>query len=133
MYYEQNVYHRIGSYWHDSIGFIKNHHVNYPGILIFRTGSRVRQENIMTIMEMMQQSAVLTVLGMFVVFAFLWLLIICVNCVAKITHALGLDKDVQPPKEKNPANTSGTIPSEIIAAITAAITEHRKKKGGRHD
>jgi Na+-transporting methylmalonyl-CoA/oxaloacetate decarboxylase gamma subunit len=37
----------------------------------------------MTITEMFEQSAILTVLGMTVVFIFLWLMIICVNLVGK--------------------------------------------------
>jgi sodium pump decarboxylase gamma subunit len=82
----------------------------------------------MTIMEMMQQSAILSVLGMSVVFGFLWLLIICVNCVAKITRALGLDKDVRPPGEKPPASERGPATPEIIAAISAALAEHKNRR-----
>jgi oxaloacetate decarboxylase gamma subunit len=37
----------------------------------------------MTILEMLEQSLILTILGMAVVFAFLWLMIICVNWVGK--------------------------------------------------
>jgi Na+-transporting methylmalonyl-CoA/oxaloacetate decarboxylase gamma subunit len=33
----------------------------------------------MTIFEMLQQSAVLTILGMTVVFVFLWIMVVCVN------------------------------------------------------
>jgi oxaloacetate decarboxylase gamma subunit len=79
----------------------------------------------MNIAEMMQQSAVLTLLGMSVVFGFLWLMIICVNLVGKAVHALGLDKDIQP-KAEIPEKTSGKASAEITAVITAAVTEYRK-------
>jgi oxaloacetate decarboxylase gamma subunit len=75
-------------------------------------------------MEMFEQSAILTVLGMTIVFAFLWLMIICVNLIGKLVHTLGLDKDVDPSKDQAPQ--SGTPPG-IIAAISAALAEHRKK------
>jgi oxaloacetate decarboxylase gamma subunit len=77
-------------------------------------------------MEMFEQSAILTVLGMTIVFAFLWLMIICINFVGKLVHTLGLDKDVDPSKNEAPKGTSGTPPG-IIAAISAALAEHRKK------
>ncbi|MDR0583070.1 MAG: OadG family protein [Treponema sp.] len=49
----------------------------------------------MTITEMLEQSALLTVLGMAIVFAFLWFMIICVNVTAKLVHKMGRDKDVR--------------------------------------
>ncbi|MDR0525783.1 MAG: OadG family protein [Spirochaetaceae bacterium] len=83
----------------------------------------------MTILEMFQQSALLTLIGMAVVFGFLWLMIFCINAIAKLIHTLGLDKDIQPSStvktpEKNPAELS----PEGIAAISAAVTEYRKTK-----
>ncbi|MDR2900456.1 MAG: OadG family protein, partial [Treponema sp.] len=51
----------------------------------------------MTIMEMLGQSGILTVLGMGIVFSFLAILIICVTLLGKIVHALKLDKDVTDP------------------------------------
>ena len=82
----------------------------------------------MTIMEMLQQSAVLTVLGMGVVFIFLWLMIICISLVGKIIHKMGLDKDIEQPKYPQQQKPSGTITPEITAAISAAVTEHQKKE-----
>ncbi|MDR0403598.1 MAG: OadG family protein [Treponema sp.] len=79
----------------------------------------------MTIGEMLEQSAVLTVLGMTIVFAFLWLMIICMNGLARLIHKMGWDKDTQPPRNDVPKNTGGT--PEVTAAITAAVTEYRKK------
>ncbi|MDR0562673.1 MAG: OadG family protein [Spirochaetaceae bacterium] len=84
----------------------------------------------MTILEMFEQSALLTLIGMAVVFGFLWLMIFCINAAAKLIHKLGLDKDIQPssavkpPKPKSPAET----PPEVIAAISAALTEYRRKE-----
>ena len=81
----------------------------------------------MTITEMLQQSMILTVLGMAVVFVFLWLMVFCVNITAKVIHKLGLDKDIEQPVYQPPRKTGGTASPEIIAAITAAITEYQKE------
>ena len=82
----------------------------------------------MTILEMLQQSTVLTVLGMGVVFAFLWLMVACVTLTAKLIHKMGLDKDIEQQQYKPPQESSGTVRPEIIAAITAAVTEYQKKE-----
>jgi oxaloacetate decarboxylase gamma subunit len=79
----------------------------------------------MTIGEMFEQSAILTVLGMTVVFAFIWLMIICVNGFARLVHKIGLDKDTP---EKG-ACAGGSIAPEVVAAISAAVTEYRKQGG----
>jgi oxaloacetate decarboxylase gamma subunit len=85
----------------------------------------------MTILKMLEQSAILTVLGMTVVFAFLWIMIVCVNMVGKAIHKMGLDRDVQePPAYSSPAARSGT-PPQVTAAITAAVHEYRKTEGPR--
>jgi oxaloacetate decarboxylase gamma subunit len=88
----------------------------------------------MTIAEMLEQSAILTVLGMATVFVFLWFMIICVNMIAKLVHKIGWDKDVRqslntPPPQKS----TGAVGPEIIAAITAAITEYRERDEERHE
>jgi oxaloacetate decarboxylase gamma subunit len=81
----------------------------------------------MTILEMLEQSTILTVLGMTVVFAFLWIMIVCVNIAGKVIHKTGLDKDVsEPPAYASPAARAGT-PPPVAAAITAAVTEYQKK------
>jgi oxaloacetate decarboxylase gamma subunit len=80
----------------------------------------------MTILEMLQQSMVLTLLGMAVVFAFLWLMIICVNITGRLIQRMGWDKDVRSQEPAAPAAGAGTTPPEITAAITAAVTEYRK-------
>jgi oxaloacetate decarboxylase gamma subunit len=84
----------------------------------------------MTIIEMLGQSGILSILGMGVVFGFLVIMIICVSLSGKLIHALGLDKDVLP---SAPAATAApaaaavtTINEAEIAAISAAVSEYRK-------
>jgi oxaloacetate decarboxylase gamma subunit len=84
----------------------------------------------MTIFTMLEQSAILTVLGMLVVFVFLWLMIICVNVVGKLISGMGWDKDVYPQKSETPKNTGGTIAPKVTAVISAAVTEYRKQESG---
>ena len=84
----------------------------------------------MTIMEMLCQSGILTVLGMSVVFGFLCILVIAVSLMGKIIHAAGADKDItQPPKDVNVG--SGSLNSgAVTAAISTAIAEYQKKEIG---
>jgi oxaloacetate decarboxylase gamma subunit len=77
-------------------------------------------------MKMLEQSAILTVLGMAVVFIFLWIMIICMNLSGKAIHKFGLDKDVQPPAS-SPAAPAGT-PPQVTAAISAAVNEYQNSK-----
>jgi len=79
----------------------------------------------MTILEMLGQSGVLTVLGMGIVFGFLTIMVICVTIMGKIVHALGADKDVTAP-EQNVAASSPAKTTAVTAAITAAVTEYQK-------
>jgi len=79
----------------------------------------------MTIMEMLGQSGVLTLLGMGVVFSFLIIMVISITLVGKVIYALGLDKDVKP--AKTGASASGTTDAGVTAAISAAVNEYRKK------
>ena len=80
----------------------------------------------MTIVEMLEQSAVLTVLGMAVVFGFLWIMIICINLIAKLIRKMGWDKDIEQPKYGQSNNSGGAVKPGIITAISAAVTEFRK-------
>jgi oxaloacetate decarboxylase gamma subunit len=76
---------------------------------------------------MLEQSGVLTLLGMGIVFGFLIILIICVTLMGKITHALGADKDLrQPPKAPAGAAAPGAGNAAVTAAISAAVNEYRK-------
>lgn len=84
----------------------------------------------MTITVMLEQSGVLTLLGMGIVFGFLVIMIICISTLGKVIHALGWDKDVQ----QAPVSVASTVPmvshtrnDEVVTAvITAAVTEYRK-------
>jgi oxaloacetate decarboxylase gamma subunit len=84
----------------------------------------------MTIMQMLGQSGVLSLLGMSVVFGFLIIMIISITVVGKIIHALGLDKDAAPAKAAvaPPASGNGVSRNEasVTAAISAAVNEYRK-------
>ena len=82
----------------------------------------------MTIMEMLGQSGVLTVLGMGVVFGFLIIMVLCVSAMGKIIQAMGGNKDAAAPQagafpapQAGEANNTGAV----AAAITAAVTEYR--------
>ena len=81
----------------------------------------------MTIMEMLKQSAALTVLGVGMVFGFLILLIIAVTLMGKFIRATGLDKDIQTKGAAKAATTnkkSETTP--VVAAIITAVNEYQK-------
>ncbi|MDR1443692.1 MAG: OadG family protein [Treponema sp.] len=79
----------------------------------------------MTILQMLQQSAILTVLGMTVVFVFLWIMILCVNGTGKLIRRMGMDKDIQE-SQKSPPKKAGAVTPEVVSAISAAVTEFRK-------
>jgi oxaloacetate decarboxylase gamma subunit len=81
----------------------------------------------MTIVEMLEQSGVLTLLGMGVVFGFLVILIVCISLVGRLIHAMGLDRGSPanaglPPA--GPAKKAGD--GAVTAAITAAVDQYRK-------
>jgi len=80
----------------------------------------------MTIFQMLEQSAILTVLGMAVVFGFLWIMIICVNLASKI---IGLKGGVNEEAQFNNSAPKEII-SEHIPAITAAVAEYQKETQG---
>jgi oxaloacetate decarboxylase gamma subunit len=78
----------------------------------------------MTITEMLEQSGVLTVLGMSVVFSFLIILIFAITGVGKIIGALKLNKGLITVGQAVSA-VSGDVAS-VTAAISAAVTQYRK-------
>ena len=82
----------------------------------------------MTIVEMLGQSGVLTLLGMGIVFSFLIIMIISITVVGKIIHALGADKDVSagPSASRTGGGAPASENSAVTAAISAAVTEYRK-------
>ena len=82
----------------------------------------------MTIVDMLEQSGVLTLLGMGIVFSFLIILIIAVSLAGKLIQALGADKDSGQPVQtagKAPAAASGNT-GAVTAAISAAVSEYQK-------
>ena len=88
----------------------------------------------MTILEMLEQSAILTVLGVGIVFSFLIIMIICVTLMGKIIRTLESGKNNQ---DQEAATQEAAIAAQavkkvengpIIAAITAAVNEYRKSQ-----
>ena len=80
----------------------------------------------MTIIEMLQQTGVLAVLGMSVVFIILWIMIIAVNFVKKILFSESIEKKAEKQEIKKPLVIKTPNP-EIVAAISVAVSEHRKE------
>ena len=76
----------------------------------------------MTIFVMLEPSAILTVLGMAVVFSFLWIMVICVNLTSKLIGKKSDEKDAI--NEGDPASLASS-PGHI-AAISAAVSEYQK-------
>ena len=76
----------------------------------------------MTIFDMLGQSGVLAMLGMGIVFGFLFLLVIVISLAGKIiTGFFGNDTAALGAETK-----TGTGNAKITAAITAAINEYQK-------
>lgn len=79
----------------------------------------------MTINDMLGQSALLTLLGMSVVFGFLIIMIIFMTITAKIIKKLGLDKDAAPAKG---SGAKKAAPAQNTAAVVAAIATAAREK-----
>ncbi len=75
----------------------------------------------MTIMGMLGQSGLLTLLGMCVVFSFIIILIICMTILKKVVHAFKLDKEEPAETPKASAPVAAGNDGAIIAAIAAAV------------
>ena len=74
----------------------------------------------MTIQEMLGQSAILTVLGMCVVFAFLIIMIGFMNLLRVVIHAAKLDKEA--PKAESAAPAAAQVDLKaVVAAIATAL------------
>ncbi|WP_303919511.1 OadG family protein [Treponema berlinense] len=74
----------------------------------------------MTIQEMLGQSAILTVLGMCVVFAFLIILIGFMNLLRVFVHVAKLDKEAPKSESAAPAPAQADQKA-VVAAIAAAL------------
>jgi oxaloacetate decarboxylase gamma subunit len=82
----------------------------------------------MTILEMLEQSGVLTVMGMGTVFTFLVLLIISLTIMGRIFQR-GAGPAASVPRPGAIGGSSAAQAPEqgaVTAAITAAVTEYRK-------
>ena len=77
----------------------------------------------MTIIDMLQQSLFLTLLGMGVDFAFLVILIVFMILSHKVLHALKLDQEPVEQQKPSAAPVSTGQDGAVIAAIAAAIRE----------
>lgn len=77
----------------------------------------------MTIVDMLQQSIYLTLLGMGVVFSFLIIMIVCMTLVHKVIHALKLDKEEAAPASPSAAAPAAGQDTAVVAAIATAIRE----------
>ncbi|MCR5764018.1 MAG: OadG family protein [Treponema sp.] len=80
----------------------------------------------MTISQMLSQSALLTLLGMGVVFSFLIILIGFMYLLHAVIHALKIDKDPVQKETAVSAASSQSVSADngaVIAAIAAAVHE----------
>lgn len=78
----------------------------------------------MTILEMLGQGGLLTILGMCVVFSFIIILICCMHLLQKVVHSLGLDKDtIKPAAPAAPPPQPQVDMGAIVAAISTAIKQ----------
>jgi|WetSurMetagenome_2_1015567.scaffolds.fasta_scaffold718067_1 oxaloacetate decarboxylase (Na+ extruding) subunit gamma len=73
----------------------------------------------MTITQMLQQSGLLTVLGMGIVFLFIIIMIIVMRVLHTVIHAFHLDNDVYD-EQKKTVQIKNTD-DEVAAAIAAAL------------
>jgi len=80
----------------------------------------------MTIEVMLEQSGVLTLLGMGVVFSFLIILIFAITVVGKLINALKLNKELMPQALAAVPSASVGSANAVTAAISAAVNEYRK-------
>jgi oxaloacetate decarboxylase gamma subunit len=84
----------------------------------------------MTIFVMLEQSAVLTVLGMGVVFGFLIIMVLCVSAMGKIIQGLVKNSGAEAPEAAPVFVQAGTVDpgksTAVTAAISAAVTQYQK-------
>ena len=81
----------------------------------------------MTIINMLQQSGILTLLGMGIVFSFLIIMVIVISQFGEIINKKNSGKNDGVPIGTNlPPPTDTVNKPEITAVISAAVTEYRK-------
>lgn len=79
----------------------------------------------MTIIDMLQQSLFLTLLGMGVVFSFLVILIVFMTLSHKVLHVLKLDQEAVEPQKPSAASATTGQDGAVVAAIAAAVRERQ--------
>ena len=82
----------------------------------------------MTIVDMLGQSGVLTLLGMGIVISFLVVLIVAITLVGKLLQVLGINKCVQQPPKSGGISADSSNNAAVTAAISAALTEFGKSQ-----
>lgn len=80
-------------------------------------------ENGMTIVDMLGQSGLLTLLGMGVVFGFLIIMIFFMSLSAKIIKGLNLDKESSDTQVASAPKAAVSNDNAVVAAIAAAVRE----------
>jgi oxaloacetate decarboxylase gamma subunit len=91
---------------------------------------KIEDGGFMTIVDMLEQSGALTLLGMGIVFGFLVILIVSITLVGKGIQVLGLNKNAGiPPASAVSAPPAAAKTAAVTAAIGAAVTEYRKNEG----
>ena len=85
----------------------------------------------MTITEMLGQSGILTLLGMAVVFAFLWIMIICVILTGNLLHSFGGEIDTEQTASGTSNKDNAKVSPGVIAAISAAVNEYGENPSGK--
>ena len=78
----------------------------------------------MTILEMLGQSGILSILGMGVVFGFLVIMVICVSVMGKIIQVIEGKGAGEP---RSGASQTGANAASVTAAIAAAVNEYLKE------
>ena len=77
----------------------------------------------MTIVDMLGQSGLLTLLGMGVVFGFLIIMIFFMSISAKIIKGLNLDKKSSDTQGASAPKAAASNDNAVVAAIAAAVRE----------
>lgn len=77
----------------------------------------------MTISEMLEQSGVLTLLGMGVVFSFLIIMILAMYLLHAVLHAFKLDQDKKEEATSSATPVASVDNNAIVAAIATAVHE----------
>jgi oxaloacetate decarboxylase gamma subunit len=81
----------------------------------------------MRITEMLNQSGMMAIIGMGIVFSFLAILIFTVSMIGRLIQSLGLDKETQVKITGGPLTGTANLQA-VVAAIGAAVSQYQKDK-----